>query len=144
MKSGTHSTAPALCAGILASVMLAGCGGSEIPMAEVEGEVKFDGQPIEWGTITFVPSDGKGPTTGGHITNGQFSVMVPPGAKRIEVSSPNVVGQRREFDTPDSPLIDVTKELLPADYNVNSTLLRDVELPKTRIDLDLSRVPPRP
>ena len=60
MKSGTHSTARAWCAGILASVMLAGCGGSEIPMAEVEGEVKFDGKPIEWGTITFVPSDGKG------------------------------------------------------------------------------------
>jgi hypothetical protein len=142
MKHPWRLIAVPIWAGVFAAVALVGCGGGKVPMAKVHGEVKFDGKPIEKGTITFLPSDGKGATAGGEITNGQFSVLVPPGPKRIEVRSPKVVGQRKAFDTPDSPTFDIIEELIPPAYNVNSTLTHDVEMPETGIDLDLERVPP--
>ena len=142
MKYGRRFAALAVCASIFGAVAAAGCGGGTIPMAKVKGEVKLDGKPIEKGTIAFLPSDGKGPTAGGDITNGQFSVLVPPGPKRIEIHSSKVVGQRKAFDTPDSPMMDIAEELIPPAYNVQSTLTHKVEMPDTTINLDLKPAAP--
>ena len=139
MKYATQFTALAVGVSILAALTLAGCGGGKTPMAKVEGEVKFNGEPIEKGSIVFVPSDGKGPTAGGEITNGQFSVLVPPGPRRIEIRSSKVVGKRKAYDTPDSPTFDITEELIPPVYNSQSTLTKDIQMPRTRVDLDLKR-----
>ena len=105
-------------------------------MAHVDGEIKFEGEPIEKGNILFAPSDGTGPTAGGEITNGQFSISVPPGLKRIEVRSPKVVGQRKVSEGPVSPS-EVMEERIPSTYNRKSTLTKEIQMPQTRIDLDL-------
>jgi len=143
MTISTRFTATAVYVGLLAATALVGCGGSQHSMAKVEGEVKFDGKPIEKGNILFLPSDGKGPTAGGDIANGRFSVLVAPGPKRIEVHWPKVVGKRKQFDTPDSPTLDVVEELIPLAYNVRSTLTENIEAPQTRVDLDLKAAAPR-
>ena len=39
--------------------------------------VEMDGNPVEAGTIMFVPVDGQTPTAGGEIKNGRYSVRVP-------------------------------------------------------------------
>src|SRR5262245_33538900 len=70
-----------------------GCSARGIPMADVRGEVKYDGTAIERGTITFQPADGKGPSAGGEIQQGQFSLQVPPGVKRVEIRALKVVGK---------------------------------------------------
>ncbi|MDD4271096.1 MAG: hypothetical protein PHO07_09095 [Pirellulales bacterium] len=125
-------------AGAVVAVALMGCGGDKVPMAKVHGVVTFAGSPLEKGTITFLPTDGKGATAGGEIANGEFSVLVPPGPKRIEVRSPKVVGTRKEFeDVPNSPTLEIFEESIPPSYNVNSTLTQEVTMPETQIDLDL-------
>ena len=78
--------------GMLTVTGVAGCGRGGLPMADVHGEVKFDGQPIETGSIAFHPEDGLGPSTGGEIKNGQYAVRVPPGAKKIEIRGSKRVG----------------------------------------------------
>ncbi|HQU44711.1 MAG TPA: hypothetical protein PK867_17990, partial [Pirellulales bacterium] len=130
-------TAKVVWACLLAALTTAGCGRDKTPMARVEGRIKFDGKAIEKGNILFVPPDGMGPTAGGEITQAEFSVLVPPGTKRIEVRSPKLVGQRKASEGPASPT-DRFEELIPPAYNENSALTKDIELPETRIDLHLT------
>jgi hypothetical protein len=50
----------------------AGCGGTS-----VQGQVTLDGQPVEWGSISFVPvGNTKGPLTGAVITDGKYAIKV--------------------------------------------------------------------
>ena len=56
-----------------------------------------------------------------------FTAQVPPGAKRVEISAPKVVRKIKMYDTPDSPVVEETAELLPARYNVRSDLTMTVQ-----------------
>lgn len=64
---------------------LAGCGGST---ATLTGEVSYDGQPVADGSIVLTPADGKGPTSGGTITDGKYTVAnVTPGPKVVRIEA---------------------------------------------------------
>lgn len=66
-----------------AVVAAAGCGGGT---GTVTGEVTYEGTRVKSGHITFAPADGKGPTAGGPITDGRYSVEnVTPGPKVVTV-----------------------------------------------------------
>jgi hypothetical protein len=102
--------------------------------AAVTGTVTLDGQPLKSGTIRFDAADGRTAATDATITEGKFSANIPPGDKRVSITSLKVVGKKKMYDTPDSPVYDVTEELLPARYNAQSELkatvaLGDQELP---------------
>src|SRR5687768_10686285 len=79
--------------GMILTAGLWGCGPGGVPMAEVHGQAKYDGAAIDRGTITFQPVDGKGPSAGGEIQNGKFSLLVPPGVKRVEIRALKLVGK---------------------------------------------------
>ncbi|MGQ9760652.1 MAG: hypothetical protein ACUVQH_01955 [Thermogutta sp.] len=69
----------------LAVATLQGCGKSS--GVTVRGSVTFDGQPVEEGYITLSPADGKGPSVGGPISAGKFSISgVLPGEKIVSVT----------------------------------------------------------
>jgi hypothetical protein len=108
-----------------ALTLAAGCGDPSSGI--VTGTVTFDGTPVKSGMIQFVPTDGKSPTAGGIITDGQFTVTVPVGTKTVVLSGVKVVGKKKVYDTPDSPVMDVTTELLPARYNTKSELTLEVK-----------------
>jgi len=50
-------------AGLLAAACLAGCGGGGPELVPVKGTVKYKGQPLPTGSITFHPAKGR-PATG--------------------------------------------------------------------------------
>src|SRR5437868_13520177 len=56
----------------------AGCGqgGDNLPRQAVSGKVTIDGQPLDTGEITFVPTAGAGagPAAGGKVENGAYSI----------------------------------------------------------------------
>ena len=63
---------------------LGGCGGP--PQAVARGRVTVDGRPLAHGTIAFLPADGKGPTAGAVVTNGDYEVRgMKPGVKLVRV-----------------------------------------------------------
>ena len=107
-------------------VFTGSCGGDG--RVDVAGQVTFDGKPIDQGTIDFVPADGQGPTAGGLIQGGRYSVRVAPGRKRVEIQGCREVGRGRvvEFD-PDSPIVPITKPIVPEKYNTHTTLTIDVK-----------------
>lgn len=104
---------------------LAGCADSG--NGQVSGQVQVDGQPLPKGTIRFDPTDGKAPVTGGSIEAGRYSVRVPVGKAKVIISAPKVVGQKKVYNTPNSPVMDVTAEALPDKYNGKSELTLDVK-----------------
>ncbi len=78
---------------ILASA--AGCGGGDpLQRQAVSGTVTFKGQPLDKGTITFLPADSqsKAQPGGATVANGQFSLPaaqgLAPGKYRVQISSP--------------------------------------------------------
>ena len=122
-----------------------GCGGqSGIERPAVSGMVLLDGQPIESGTISFVPAPGtKGPTAGGIIKSGKYSIVEGDGAAvgtaRVEISSSKMTGKMIEVGSPMPPgtKIEETVEAVPAKYNKSSTLTVDIKAGANTHDFDL-------
>ena len=102
-------------------VGVVGCSGSS-PLGTVNGTVTLDGTPLTEGDVRFVPADGKSQTASAKIIDGKFTAQVPTGEMRIEISAAKVIGKRKMYDTPDSPVVDKVKEFLPPRYNAKSEL----------------------
>lgn len=114
-----------------------GCDSGATP-ARVKGKVTVDGVPLESGAIRLIPVDGKAPTAGSPIEDGEYYVDNAPATKvRVEISASKVVGKRKAYDTPDSPFIDVTKEMLPEKYNLKSELKRELTKGANELNFDL-------
>jgi hypothetical protein len=107
------------------SIVFAGCS-ADSGKGTVSGTVTLDGQPLKSGLIRFVPADGQTPTAEATITDGEFSAEVPVGEKQVSISAPKVVGKRPAYQAPNSPMIDIVEELLPARYNMTSELKLNV------------------
>jgi len=104
----------------------------------VTGEVTFDGQPVKDGHVTFTPVDGKGQTGGAPIVDGKFKAEQVPAIKmRVELHGNKVIGKRKAYDTPESPVFDEVAELLPPKYNVNSELTLEVKRGTQDVKYDL-------
>lgn len=78
-----------------------GCGPS---MLTVEGNVTWDGTPVETGTISFLPADGKGPTYGGEIKGGSYRVEAEKeaalGSKKVAITAVRKTGKQVEAGPP--------------------------------------------
>jgi hypothetical protein len=70
---------------ILSTALLCGCGGGA---ARITGVVTYEGQPVGDGAISFLPADGKGPTAGGPIVAGRYTVEeLTPGPKLVKIEA---------------------------------------------------------
>lgn len=116
-------------------VGLVGCGNG---LAVVEGGVTFDGAPVTRGMISLESPDGKGTSSGSNVENGKYRIAdVQPGPKVVRISAVKVVGKEKAYETPDSPEVEITAELLPKKYNDATELKLDVAAPKTTHDFKL-------
>jgi hypothetical protein len=120
-------------------VVLAIAGCAEPTTGIVTGTVTVDGSPASEGSsIAFFPIDGKSSTAGAEIIDGKYEATVPLGQVKVEIRVPKVVGQRKLYDTPDSPIKLVMDESLPAKYNDASELTLDVQPGENEQDYDLT------
>ncbi len=121
---------------LMGLLALAGCAGDN--MAEVKGMVKVNGTPIEKGAMTFYPVDGKSPTTGCGIKDGQYDCQVPFGTMKVAISMPQVYMMKKLYpNDPKSPEAPMSKESLPAKYNAQSELKIDVKPGLNEKDFEL-------
>lgn len=110
-----------LLAGLVSCTLTAGCS-RDTKRGDISGTVTLDGQPIKSGLIRFVPAAGQTASADTNIEDGKFSAKVPPGDKTVQISASKVVGKKKVYETPDSPTVDIVQELIPAKYNLQSTL----------------------
>jgi hypothetical protein len=107
----------------------------------VSGSVRVDGQPLELGTISFIPTDNdKQRVSGGPIQNGVYAVDEARGANagkyRIEIRWSKKTG--RKIPIPDTgDMTDERTEGLPSRYHQESELTAEVSAGKTTFDFHL-------
>jgi hypothetical protein len=135
----------------LLAALAAGCGR---PSANLSGEVTYDGRPVESGTITFLPADGKGPTAGATVTDGRYAVRrVVPGPKTVTVRafpagatshSPDDMAKAAAAAKAQGnrPVVNAPVELIPADAGGNNASI-DVAPGNRVLDFHLEKPPPR-
>jgi len=96
--------------------------------AAVSGSVTLDGEPLATGMITFIPL-GEGTASSAPIENGQFSMpeetAPSPGKCRVEVTSMQETGKMIPGMS-ESGQVPETKQVIPAKYNLNSTLEEEI------------------
>lgn len=107
--------------GLLAAVLLAGCGQSGPTRCEVVGKVTLDGQPVADGEVLFLPADGMGPSDACPIVNGEFKGQVAPGSKKVQISSTKDTGKVAPDGLPDY------QNIIPKQYNTESTLTAEIK-----------------
>ncbi len=115
--------------------LLAGCGGEK--PAEVSGTVTFDGKTITDGDIIFEATDGSSTPAAGKIVNGQYTVTVPAGPKKVRVLASKTPTK------PDPALGMIPVEsLIPTRYNTETTLTADLKPGKNDgVNFDLKSKP---
>jgi hypothetical protein len=131
----TRAISSTLCWGLITVVL--GCS-ADANLGVLAGTVTLDGQPLKSGTIRFDPEDGRAKAADATITEGKFSLKLLPGDKRVSITSPKVIGKKKMYDTPDSPVYDVTEESLPKRYNAQSALKFTVKPGDQDASFDLS------
>jgi len=100
---------------------LVGCDGAPAPeRVGVSGKVRFNGQPLATGRITFIPQ-GQGTAASGEIANGDFHIPVnqgpSPGKCRVEILSFQETGKKVQ-----GPSGVEMKQVIPSRYNTSTNL----------------------
>lgn len=120
--------------GLLAA-LAAGCGDGR---NAVSGTVTYKGQPVE-GIIEFVPAGGEGTQAGTTIEKGQYSIPrdkgLAAGTYKVMIFSPD-----NKQVTPDpggNPFFAKAKERIPAKYNEQTTLTREIKSGSNPVDFNL-------
>jgi len=114
----------------------------------IEGNVTFDGQPVERGSITFEPASGTGPSAGGTVQNGRYEIDmagVISGEMIVRISAVRSTGKKIAAGPPEPPgtLVDEVRPFIPAAYNEQSTLKAEVKPGKVVQDFTLKSQPTR-
>ncbi len=115
-------------------LLLSGCGDNG--ELQLSGKVSLDGAPIERGTIRFVAEDGTGPAFESTITSGAYTVKMPPGPKKVSILGYKKIGEHH-VQGPDSPLVDDLEQIVPAQYNEQTTLIQKVDSSSSSANFDL-------
>ncbi|MCE9565737.1 MAG: hypothetical protein K8U57_27245 [Planctomycetes bacterium] len=99
-----------------------GCGSDPAPKTyPVQGSVTLDKKPLEKGTIYFKIVQ-TGDLASFEIKDGEFSGKLPEGERRVEIVSMVSKGVK-DFNGMKG---EVTENVIPPDYNVNSKLTATV------------------
>lgn len=121
-----------------------GCGrGNTGNRVAVEGKVTLDGTAVEDGAINFVPTAGtKGPSAGGRIQQGQYSLSAADGPvvgnHRVEIRVPRPTGKKIPNPYKAGEMVEEIKDAVPERYNTGSALQRELKAGKNVIDFELT------
>lgn len=115
---------------LLVLTLMSGCGGPDGPARyPVSGTVTVNGEPLEDGSIQFIPSDNSdSPSIGATITGGTYSIPAKKGALAgeytVQIKGMKKTGRQIEAGSPLPPgtMVDELIEVVPPKYNTNSTL----------------------
>jgi hypothetical protein len=108
---------------------LSGCSGRGKHRA-ISGEVKWRGQPLDRGGITFEPEDpGLGSGGGAMIKNGRYSIPAEhgllPGRYRVRISSAEPTGKELDLDAPPGPAGPLPKDRIQQKSDLTAEVMAD-------------------
>lgn len=120
--------------------LVAGCG--DPTQVVVKGTVTFAGTPVETGSISFFPEPGtESRKASAPIVNGIFEISPErapsAGSFRIEISWMKKTGMKIPSADPGMDDLDERQEAIPAKYNSDSTLVRDIVRGENKLEFTL-------
>jgi hypothetical protein len=150
MRTTRLAPTPAAVLG-LALGLAAGCGPAGPPRYGVTGEVTFQGQPLEQGSILFAGTGGTADRGGAPIMRGRYEIPAEQGLTAghylVQISSgdparPTAVETEVAVETKDGPstlkMTDIVgEERIPAEFNTGSKHVVEVR-PGTRLVFNFS------
>jgi hypothetical protein len=93
-----HLEAAGLALGMVVILVLAFASSATTRRTTITGSVTYEGKPLEYGTISFIPTDG-GVTSGGTVLEGRYSVAnVSWGKNRVEIAAARPVKEKPDYD----------------------------------------------
>jgi hypothetical protein len=124
---------------LVLAVILMGC--SSNSRYGVEGRVTYAGEPIELGSITFLPEAEQNIKGGGVIVRGYYKVEphygLNPGPHRVEIRWAKPTGKKYKNEF--GEVLDVRKEGLPDKYHTKSTMSATIKAGANTLDFDLEK-----
>jgi len=121
---------------VLAAIFLIstamGCAPSEPNKYPVKGEVRFNNEPIESGTLTLIPKSPTARTVVAKIVSGKYSMEVPAGNWTVNIQAVRLK-QPVDPELRDPP----REQYIPAKYNGDSSLQISVPSDQKEINYDL-------
>jgi hypothetical protein len=125
---------------ILLLCLVLGCG--DRTRAPISGTVTLDGQPLEKGSILFVPMDGAtGTATGGEIENGHYQLSgkacAAVGWNRVEIRSPKNTGKQIQYAPGTTPSMEVIQLVAPR-FNAKSSLKTEIKPEANTADFEVA------
>jgi len=122
---------------ILALLWIAGCGGSGPELGRVTGTIKLGGQPLEGATVEFQPETSGSPSYATTDAEGYYELAYLPGQPGALLGKHRVsISTFRQQSNPDGTTTTLP-ERLPAKYNAETELVREVQSGKNAIDFEL-------
>jgi hypothetical protein len=123
----------------LMSLTMLGCGGSN--RAAVEGKVTLDGQAVEAGTISFIPSNGNSKSGAwGDIKDGNYAIPTQSGPTvgecRVEIRWMRKTGRMQPGMVPGTEAPEFAN-VIPVRYNAQSELQATITPGKNQCDFSL-------
>ena len=114
---------------LLLAVLMGGCGQDTGGRLGVSGTVRFQGAPLQTGTIEFASADAK-QLSGSMIADGKYSVPadkgLTPGKYTVRISAAQDAGAAPTGPPGPESMTEQAKALIPPQYNVDSTLTAEV------------------
>ncbi len=136
----------------VACFMISGCGGGG-SRGTVDGSVMQDGQPVDGGTITFVPEEYQDKATGRERSNvvadikgGKYAVDSSkgpyPGKYRVEINWMKKTGKQVMSSDPPN-MMDEVIQMIPRAYNTNTKTHVEIKEGKNTFDYQIPKINPK-
>jgi hypothetical protein len=107
----------------------------------VTGTVTLDGQPVSRGTIVFVPVAEKMIKVGAAVEEGKYDIPAKygayPGEYKVEVVCLRPTGRKVPLDDPPGAMGDEVANVVPPEFNKNTTLTATVAAGENQFDFQL-------
>lgn len=125
---------------IVAAAFIAGCSSSD--RRAISGEVTFAGEPVDGGSIVFLPGDDGGTKGAAEIIAGKYEIPpqqgLRPGKYRVEINWAKPTGKQIPSGDPGMTM-EERLEVIPAKYNTASELTVEITAGENKHPFHLAR-----
>ena len=116
--------------------LIAGCNRGP-QLGKIEGTVRLDGEAVEAASVIFQPDTGA-PSMGTTDSEGHFEIMFEEGRPGAVIGQHKVTIQTYRFGLSEDRTPQITPERIPAKYNRQTELVREVIGGRQTFDFDLT------
>lgn len=118
---------------------LAACPGCSKP--SVHGQVTYDGQPMDGGRISFIPTGGQGKSATADIVAGKYTIpanLAPgSGTYKVEIYWKQKTGRKVPVPGDPGSTTDEAVEVVPPAYNSSSVLTKEIKGGDNTLDFEV-------